>query len=163
MKEGKHLHDLWIVQIPPVHSPYDILPDILDQVKEEIVLMLEVSCLMPPRRKPSIISRISRRTSGVDAYEEREVDIDERTIKRMKTRRSQQVHTLTSDDDDVSLTEEEVQNYFDVSVLKKLWMDGEHKEVGRRELLLIEPRNKNDRIYINHRILALDGVPFSIK
>jgi hypothetical protein len=61
------------------------------------------------------------------------------------------------------LTEEEVLNYLDVLVLKKLWMDGEHKGVGRRELLLIEARNKNDHNYINHRILAMDGAPFSIK
>jgi hypothetical protein len=97
-----------------VHSPYNIPPDMLDQVKEEIVSMLEVSCLIPRCGEPCTISRVSRETSGIDAYEEREEDVDERTIKKIKTRQSQQVHTLTSNsaDDEESLTEEQVANYF---------------------------------------------------
>jgi hypothetical protein len=59
-----HLHEWWSVEILAGASVNNIPQDILDRVKEEIVQLLEVSCLIEPHKEPSIVRRVSVRGRG---------------------------------------------------------------------------------------------------
>ena len=134
----------------------NIPQDILDQVKEEIVQLLEVSCLIEPHKEPSIVRRVSVRGRGEVAVFDPNPDIDTR-MKRKRSRPNLPQDTTDSNSQSTNRHPNVDCPEFTLTTLKELFGAGKYQLIGMVELLLEGVKGGLSCRAVNEKIKSFGG------
>jgi hypothetical protein len=151
-----HLHEWWSVQIPAGASVNNIPQDILDRVKEEIVQLLEVSCLIKPHKEPSIVRRVSVRGRGEVAVFDPNPGIDT-WMKRKRSRPNLPQDTADSNSQSTNRHPNVDCPEFTRTTLKELFGAGKYQLIGMVELLLEGVKGGLSCRAVNEKIKSFGG------
>ena len=150
-----YFKDVWDTKFEPGVA---LSPSILDNVKSEIVEMLVRMFVIPELMMEEYTRwRSVRNRSSVDA--ERDVEIVPRQNKRKRLTYATVSSPESPESEDMD-EDDSVLSLFNFGVLKQLWMIGEQKEVGRREVAFLAIDAGRTRESANSEIQKHGGFPY---
>ena len=147
--------NVWDAPVSARTDPKDITPTVLDLVKREIVELLVRMYVVPANTLDCIMVRRSRRNSLVG-----EINRDEIVPAETSRKRKRPTYIISSPDEDSESEKDDIDDdevkatskLFDKGELISLWRNGEHEEVGRREIALSAAHQGKGLAYVNHLI-----------